>query len=109
MGTNKNENIHRQLRSFVPNKLGVETAKALVTHIFYAHNMKLVNKIVPPIWTSNSSQKNTTAKTFVQYHNRVIPAESVDEFYDSIEVEPIHDHDYCCESGKLSKKAFFIL
>ena len=33
MGTNRNENIHRQLRSFVWNKLSVETAKALVTHL----------------------------------------------------------------------------
>ena len=102
MGTNRNENIHRQLRSFVRNKLGVETAKALVTHIFYAHNMKSTNNIVPPIWSHAHQTRSTmSTKACVQYQHRVNCTESVDDFYNSIEVERFDDHDYCSKNGKL--------
>ena len=54
MGTNRNENLHKQLKHFLRNRLSIQTVEALFTHIFYVHNGKRSpdNKMcpVPPIW-----------------------------------------------------------
>ncbi|XP_066918676.1 uncharacterized protein [Clytia hemisphaerica] len=60
-GTNKNENLHRQMRIILPrNRLGIDTANALFNSIFYYHNEKKKTvdrngkavkiKHVQPIW-----------------------------------------------------------
>ena len=48
VGKNRNEKLQKQLH----NKLAVETAKALFTHIFYVRNCCANNlEVVPPIWS----------------------------------------------------------
>ncbi|XP_066916044.1 uncharacterized protein [Clytia hemisphaerica] len=45
-GTNKNENLHRQMRILLPrNRLGVDTAEALFNSLFYYHNERKKTKI----------------------------------------------------------------
>ena len=56
MGTNRNENLHKQLGQFVRNKLAVQTAEALFTHIFYVRNCRANNlEVVPPIWSQHQN------------------------------------------------------
>ena len=56
-GTNSNENLHKQLTGFLRNRLSVQSAESLFSHILYVHNCKKSNVnekkaavIVPSIW-----------------------------------------------------------
>ena len=50
-GTNKNENLHKQLRSLISRgKLSIRTANSVFSHLFYVHNIKKSGvKYVMPI------------------------------------------------------------
>ncbi|XP_066931274.1 uncharacterized protein [Clytia hemisphaerica] len=59
-GTNRNENLHRQMNKILPrNRLGIETAHALLNSVFYYQNAKKKDeKYVLPIWTRGKPIQN---------------------------------------------------
>ena len=110
MGTNRNENLHKQLRQFVRNKLAVQTAEALFTHIFYLRNCRANNlEVVPPIWSQH--QNIQSEMQHFQMNDiedpQAVEVSDVHQFFSTAgEDQSTNDHDY---SGKGERSFVFTI
>ncbi|XP_057302830.1 uncharacterized protein LOC130636992 [Hydractinia symbiolongicarpus] len=101
MGTNRNERLHRELKSLVKrNKLGVQTAISLLAQMFYIHNCRIDGHMVaPPIWSIEKNLGNilpmhSLTDQFNECHAKI---DAVDLAYESLLLDKSNgptDHNY---------------